>query len=153
LTNWHIRNQALGIVFALNMFMKYFTKTCWMIIILGTLAVVAMSYTAVQQKAILRVNKVKLRANPMNYTGPCPHEIKFNAKVSATGMGEVICRILRSDNLPAPELTLNFTHSGTIDTTYSYNSTDNFMGWHQLEIIKPNKLKSNKAEFTVMCMQ
>src|SRR5688500_12572548 len=60
------------------------------------------------ESASFRVTKVKLSANPIEYNGPCPAEIKFKAKISATGKGTVICQILRSDDLPAPSLTMHF---------------------------------------------
>lgn len=132
--------------------MLHFEKKCFLLIAFAFIVMVLTAFQIAQQKAMLHVTKVKLRANPMTHNGPCPAEIKFNAKVTATGTGEVVCRILRSDNIPGPEIIFNFTRAGTKDTTYIWNATTNFMGWQQLEVIKPNKAKSNKAEFTVMCL-
>lgn len=131
--------------------MLNFEKKCWLMIAFAFIVVVLTAFQVAQQKAVIQVTKVKLRANPMTYHGPCPAEIKFTAKVTATGSGEVVCRIVRSDNITGPEITFNFARSGTKDTTYIWNATDNFMGWQQLEVIKPNKARSNKAEFSVMC--
>ncbi len=103
------------------------------------------------ESAGFRVNKIRLIANPIEFNGPCPAEVKFKAKISASGRGTVVCQILRSDNLPAPAFTMKFDHSGTKDTVYSYLAEDNFMGWQQLTTVKPNAMKSNKVEFTVMC--
>lgn len=103
------------------------------------------------ESASFRVTKVKLTANPIEYNGPCPTEIKFKAKISATGKGTVICQIVRSDNLPAPSITMHFDRSGTKDTTYSFHADDNLLGWQQLTVVKPNSVKSNKVEFSVMC--
>jgi hypothetical protein len=100
----------------------------------------------------LRVTKVKLRATPVEYNGPCPAEIKFQVKITATGApGKVVCRILTSYNIPPPTMTISFEHAGAKDTTYSWRSEESMMGWQQLEIVEPNKLKSNRAEFSVMC--
>lgn len=99
-----------------------------------------------------RVVKATLRATPATYSGPCPAEIQFKAKISVTGgKGTVVFNIASSDGSPAPSVRFVFDKPGMKDTLYSWRCHESFMGWQQLVILEPNKIKSNQAEVAIMC--
>ena len=115
-------------------------------------SIVDPSHDTFQPPLSFRVTKATLRANPAEYIGPCPVEIKFNAKISVTGgEGKVVFQILRSDNVPAPAVTIVFPKSGSRDTTYSWHPNENFLGWHQIKIKAPNEIESNRVDISVQC--
>ncbi len=99
-----------------------------------------------------KVVKATLQAVPSEYTGQCPAAIKFKAKISTEGgKGVVLFEIKRSDNVPAPSITIDFDRPGKKDTTFTWQSQESFSGWFQLKVALPNELLSNKSEISVLC--
>ncbi len=101
---------------------------------------------------IFEVTAVQATANPVSYGGSCPAVFDFSGQITANGAGTVTYRWLRSDGATAPEQTLDFDSAGTktVDTSWSLSAEGNH--WQRLQILSPNNITSNQAEFALECM-
>jgi hypothetical protein len=99
-----------------------------------------------------RIVEVMLRADPFDFTGPCPKKIVFSGQISVAGSGGVVSyKFLRNDGASAPVETITFDGPGTkyIQTTWQLGAT--YSGWQQIQILDPVEQTSNKAEFNLTC--
>jgi len=93
-----------------------------------------------------------LRADPFDYTGPCPQEIVFSGRISvAGGSGVVSYKFLRSDGASAPVETLTFDGPGTKDIKTTWLLGKTYSGWQQNQILDPVEKTFDKAEFKLTC--
>lgn len=104
------------------------------------------------------INKItaSLKSNPVAIEGSCPAKITFNGQITATQAGPVQYKFIRSDGATAPVQTLNFPAAGTLPVTTTWTlggaALPNFNGWQAIQIIAPQQLQSNKADFSVKCL-
>jgi len=102
-----------------------------------------------------RIVEVFLRADPFDYVGVCPVMITFSGRVSvAGGAGMVSYKWIRNDGASAPVETLTFTGPGSqeISTTWYIGDVGmNYSGWQAIEILDPQALTSDRAEFKIQC--
>jgi hypothetical protein len=98
-----------------------------------------------------------LNATPTSYNGKCPAVIKFNGEITSSEAGRVQYKFIRSDNANAPVQTLNFEKPGTkrVNTTWTLGGAalPTYEGWEAIQIIHPQQVQSNKAEFKIQCLQ
>ncbi len=105
-----------------------------------------------------RVVKVSLRADPRDYSGPCPVKISFSGRISVVGgQGTVSYKFLRSDRFSAPVESLTFDSPGskTVATSWRLGALtprfQPFSGWQAIQILEPQAMKSDKAAFRINC--
>lgn len=103
-----------------------------------------------------RVVEVLLRADPFDYSGPCPVKITFSGRISVVGgAGRVVYRFLRSDGASAPVETLNFDAPGSKDVSTTWTlggaASPDFSGWQAIEILEPQERRSANATFRIKC--
>jgi hypothetical protein len=103
-----------------------------------------------------RVVEAILRADPFDYTGPCPAKITFSGRISVVGgTGTVSYKFLRSDGASAPVQTLIFDSPGSkdINTTWTLGgaSLPTPSGWEAIKIYEPQEITSQEAKFKVQC--
>ena len=98
-----------------------------------------------------------LTANPPAFSGKCPAVITFNGQITASAPGRVQYKFIRSDGANAPVQTLNFEKAGTmaVSTTWTLGGAalPTYAGWEAIQVIYPQQVKSNKAEFKIQCRQ
>lgn len=103
-----------------------------------------------------RVVEVFLRADPFDYSGPCPVKITFSGRISVVGgAGRVSYRFARSDGASAPVQTLTFDAPGSKDVSTIWTLggavLPNFSGWQAIEILEPQERRSGNATFKIRC--
>jgi hypothetical protein len=102
-----------------------------------------------------RIIELFLRADPFDYTGPCPVTITFSGRISvAGGGGTVSYRFARSDGASAPIQTLSFSRPGSQDvqTTWTLGGPGfTYSGWQAIETFDPQPMSSERANFTIIC--
>lgn len=99
------------------------------------------------------VTGVTAVVSPTSYTGSCPKKFDFTANITANAAGTVTYKWARSDGAGAPTHTMVFAAAGTQaaipdDWTLSSPGTK----WEKIQILTPNSLESNQAEFTLACL-
>jgi hypothetical protein len=108
-----------------------------------------------KKPAGFRVIEVLLRADPLNYSGPCPVTIKFSGRISAIGgSGNVSYKFLRSDNASAPVQTLSFNSPASQDVADTWmlgGPGFSFSGWEAVQVLEPQEMKSSEARFNIRC--
>jgi len=105
-----------------------------------------------------RVVDAVLEADPGDYSGPCPVEIKFRGRISAIGgSGNLSYRFLRSDGKTSPLHKLRFDSSGskTVSTSWQLGESGapDHQGWQSIEILEPTELNSKQARFNINCVK
>jgi hypothetical protein len=102
-----------------------------------------------------RLVEVFLRADPFDYVGVCPVMITFSGRISvAGGAGMVAYKWIRNDGASAPVETLTFSGPGSQDISTTWYLGDvgmNYSGWQAIEILDPQALTSDRAEFRIQC--
>lgn len=108
-----------------------------------------------------RVAGLDVRADPADYSGPCPAKIAFSATISvAGGGGSVSYRWLSSDGDTSPVKTLTFATPGSQDVSSSWTvdqtSVPTGAGWSSVEIVgavgaASDSPVSARAPFTFGC--
>jgi len=102
-----------------------------------------------------RIVELFVRADPFDYSGPCPVTIVFSARISAVGgSGTVSYRWQRSDRASPPIESLAFNSPGSRDikTTWQVGGKGlSFSGWEAIETFEPTSGSSNHAEFNIRC--
>ncbi len=100
-----------------------------------------------------RIVEVMLRADPFNYTGPCPVTIEFSGRISvAGGAGTVSYKFIRSDGASAPLQTLQFTVAGSKDVSDTWYRGSG-SGWEAIKTFDPQGVESSHANFNIQCNQ
>jgi hypothetical protein len=103
----------------------------------------------------LRVVEVTLRAEPSDYSGPCPGRITFRGTIQTTGgSGRVSYRFTRSDNMTAPVETLDVASASVreVETTWTLGAPGSVVEeWEALEVVAPEPLTSAPARFRFWC--
>jgi hypothetical protein len=102
-----------------------------------------------------RIVEAHLRADPFDYVGSCPVMITFSGRISvAGGAGTVSYKWIRNDGASAPVETLSFAAPSSQDvntTWYLGDSGMNYSGWMALQILDPEEVITDRAEFTIQC--
>lgn len=102
-----------------------------------------------------RIVEMLLRADPFNYTGPCPVTITFSGRISvAGGGGPVSYKFLRSDGASAPIQTLDFASAGSRGVATAWRlggSGQSYSGWQAIKTFDPEEKESNRATFQIRC--
>ncbi len=103
-----------------------------------------------------RVVEAFLRADPFDYSGPCPATITFSGRISTIGgSGRVSYKFLWSDGASSPVQTLTFDSPGSKDVSETWtlggSNLPTFSGWAALQILEPQELPSEQASFTLRC--
>jgi WD40 repeat protein len=114
---------------------------------------------SVSEEGLLTVTEAKVSVNPSDYSGPCPGYLKIFGRISVQGVsGEVKYRFVRvvgGGSQPGVERTLLFDTPGTKEVgSVQQFGGPNFPsvgGSFYLEILSPNILKSETADFKIKC--
>jgi hypothetical protein len=98
-----------------------------------------------------------LNADNASYSGICPVDINFKGTITTDKPGKVQYRFVRSDGVIHPVETLEFNTPGTKEVTATWIACDpvkaRYEGWQSINIVYPEELQSNKANFSVTCDQ
>ena len=103
-----------------------------------------------------KVTEVTVTVTPPVFTGNCPKTFVFTGKINSDGSEVVSYGWKRSDGAVHPIKTIEFDRPGIKELTYNWTlGTDgkSCSGWVVLETISPNKMTSNKANFTLKCLR
>jgi hypothetical protein len=104
----------------------------------------------------LRVVEVTLRAEPSNYSGPCPGRITFRGTIRTTGgSGRVSYRFTRSDKATAPVETLDVASASVreVEATWMLGSPGSVVEeWEAIEVVAPQPRTSERAAFRITCV-
>ncbi len=101
-----------------------------------------------------RIVEVMLRADPFDYSGPCPVTITFSGRISvAGGAGTVSYKFIRSDGASAPIQTLQFTEAGSKDVSDTWYLGGSGSGWEAIKTFDPQGVESSHADFKIQCSQ
>jgi hypothetical protein len=99
--------------------------------------------------------EVSLRADPFDYSGPCPVLITFSGRISLVGSGgRLSYKFLRSDGASAPIQAVEFNSSESKDVSDTWTlggSGMSYTGWEAVQIFEPQEMKSNQAAFKIHC--
>jgi hypothetical protein len=102
-----------------------------------------------------RIVETFLRADPFDYVGACPVMITFSGRISVAGGGGIVSyKWIRNDGASAPVETLTFAgpESQDVSTTwYIGDAGMNYSGWQAIEILDPEAVTSDLAEFKIQC--
>ncbi len=105
-----------------------------------------------QNDSTPKVTKATLKAiNPsvVRGRGRSVEVISFKGTITFNGRGTVKYRFIRSDGAKAPTKSLYFDRAGTKSVSTEWHLGKSYQGWQAIEIISPNKMQSNKANFTI----
>ena len=99
---------------------------------------------------------VRIEVEPTVWRGPCPHSFRFNGTVISRGGGVVYYHWERSDGSSTPTQSTAFARADVERTLYNeWHLTrapkQNFRGWEQLVVTKPNFIRSFKAVINLQC--
>ncbi len=97
------------------------------------------------------VIKVTAAVNPPEYSGKCPKRFEFFGEITVNKPGVVKYKWIRSDGAIAPVQTLGFRTPGMKRVTSYWLIGAPGEHWKAIEILEPNKMKSNKAVFKLKC--
>lgn len=98
------------------------------------------------------------QVTPVDGTGPCPAQYTFSGTITATdwsptALRQIQYKWIRSDGANAPVQTIAVASpaGGTYDvsTTWTLGAQGTF--WEALQVIYPQSVTSNRAEFTNHC--
>jgi hypothetical protein len=103
-----------------------------------------------------RVTGVSVSVSEPEYRGFCPHKFIFTGRITANREGTVRFTWLRSDGIPRKTYILAFEAAGTKTVTHEWE-LGGAMGtyrdrWAQIEVLAPNSVRSNQAEFDLECL-
>ncbi len=94
-----------------------------------------------------------LTADPSSFVGRCPGVIKFTGRITVSQPGRVQYKFARSDGAFAPIATLNFTAPGSRDVSTTWTIGRDYEGWESIQVVYPQSVESNKAEFKIQCQR
>ena len=95
--------------------------------------------------------KVTLSAPP-EITGNCnPTRVHFTGRISSDGAGPVRYVWVRSDKPSSGTLTLQFDKPGSAPVTYDWLLRQNLDGWVELQVLSPERARSERVRFQVNC--
>jgi hypothetical protein len=99
------------------------------------------------------VTNVSVSVDINRYSGTCPVRFTFTAQITTNGPGTVEYRWLRSDQVQSAAQSLGFSSAGTqqVQSTWDISSGVHSYLWKQVEILSPNSMLSNLAEFSATC--
>ena len=104
-----------------------------------------------QNDSTPKVTKATLKALNPDVRGNCTQVIRFKGIITFNGRGTVKYRFLRSDGAKAPVKSLYFDRAGQKLVSTEWHLGKSYQGWQAIEIISPNKMQSNRANFTLRC--
>lgn len=111
------------------------------------------TFVAVAQPPQIRY--VVVRADPVNYTGPCPTTITFTGKIQLSGPGEVKYVWRRSDGATGPMQTLNFPAPGELEVTETWQlggpGFSDQVRWESIRVLAPQFRDSTQGWFRLHC--
>ena len=94
-----------------------------------------------------------LKAVPDVYRGKCPTIIQFKGAITVSEPGRVQYKFIRSDGASAPVQTLVFDAAGTKPVTDEWHVGRTYTGWEAIEVIYPQPVTSNHADFRIVCAE
>ncbi len=97
---------------------------------------------------------VKITADPKNYTGVCPANIKFTVEFSTSSLSplSVQYQLFRSDGAKSELRTISVSKISPQKITETWQLNQDYSGWEAVRVVSPVRMESNKAEFTVKCI-
>ncbi|MEZ4886445.1 MAG: hypothetical protein R3E32_17040 [Chitinophagales bacterium] len=113
--------------------------------------IIAFSLSEGSTAATPKVTSATLSAVNPNVAGKCSQTIQFKGSISFNGTGTVQYRFTRSDGATAPIQSLHFAGAGTKSVSTTWQLGKSYQGWQGIEILSPNNLQSNRANFTLRC--
>jgi len=102
------------------------------------------------------ITSVTASVDPPSFTGACPLPKKFNfyAVIEVNGPGTVTYRWERNDVWSiGPTESITFAEAGSQTVTDLWYMQASYSGWERVHILTPNDTFSNKANFTVTCVE
>ena len=99
-----------------------------------------------------KITKVSASVTPSNYTGICPKRFEFFGEITVDKSCEVKFRWCRSDGFISPIETLRFRKPGTQRVFSFWTLSAIGKHWQTIETCDPYNMKSNRAEFTLKCI-
>ena len=103
----------------------------------------------------IRITNVVVNALPNNYSGHCPVQVRFTARITAIGKGTIKYRFVRTNLKAGPEKSLVFESAGSKEVSVNWKfggrRYPNPSGSFYLEIVSPEPYKSDEAAYTIRC--
>ncbi|MBN2346732.1 MAG: hypothetical protein JXO51_10125 [Candidatus Aminicenantes bacterium] len=102
-----------------------------------------------------KVKRVSVSVSESEYKGFCPHTFVFTGRITTNREGTVRYTWLRSSGIPRKTYTLVFESAGTKTVTHEWElggAMGKHEGWARIEILAPNSLLSNQADFELECL-
>lgn len=119
----------------------------------ATILTLVSSFVAVAQPPQIR--SVVVRADPVNYRGPCPATVTFTGKIRLSGPGEVRYVWRRSDGVTTPMQTLNFPAPGELEVTDTWQlggpGFSDQVRWESIRVLAPQVRDSTQGWFRLHC--
>ncbi|MEO8035557.1 MAG: hypothetical protein ABI837_14065 [Acidobacteriota bacterium] len=105
-----------------------------------------------------KVTSVTAAVTPASFKGPCPKLFEFTGVITVDSPGVVTYKWIRSDGAQAPGQKVEFRQAGrqTVKSTWTLGDATKlprFNGWQEVQVLSPETLVSNKAEFNLTCPQ
>ncbi|MGB1241005.1 MAG: DUF7452 domain-containing protein [Chitinophagales bacterium] len=113
--------------------------------------VIAFSLNGGSTSIAPKVTNTKLTAVNPSVTGKCTQVIKFKGSISFNAKGTVKYRFIRSDGGTGRTESVYFAAAGTKVVSTEWHLGKSYSGWEAIEILSHNRIKSNKANFTLKC--
>lgn len=105
--------------------------------------------------SISSISITDVSVDPGSYTGPCPKQFNFSAKITVNAAGTVTYKWERSDSSTSSDQTVNFGAAGiqTVTTLWSLGSAGNIYNnyWEKLVISSPSNVTGSQATFSLTC--
>ncbi len=113
--------------------------------------IIAFSLSEGSTTSAPKVTSAKLSAVNSNVTGKCTQIIRFRGSITFNGRGTVQYRFIRSDGGKGRTESMTFAAAGTKSVSTEWHLGKSYSGWEAIEILSPNSLQSNRANFTLQC--
>jgi hypothetical protein len=97
-----------------------------------------------------KVTAVSLAVAPQNAT-TCPTTFEFSGSIKVDAPGTVKYRWVKSDGSTPVEEQSDFIIAGTKTVATSWKLFGSYAGWVKLEVLSPNLITSNSAQFKLTC--
>ena len=100
------------------------------------------------------VTSITTTVDDSSFTGDCPHEFTWTAKIKVNKAGTVTYHWDRSDSSSSSSETLTFSGAGTktVTTTWNYGAKPNtYHDWERIYIDDPNHQAFPKVNITLKC--
>jgi len=129
-------------------------KFLFVLLIIAVAFIVAPDLNANSKTKLI---KVKVSANPDNFSGFCPKKIIFTGKIGVKKKMKIAFRWIRSDGIKSPINKIYFRRADIKSVFSSWSlgaagkSYNNY--WQAIEIIEPYHYVSERAYFNLKCAE